>query len=196
MERRIFLSTLAAVAVPLLIPTRASAQDVEFLAAVARAQRSRPAAIGSSARIAGSAEPGVPLMIHGRAFQVDGATPALDLVIFAYHTDATGRYDSVSAGPHSWRLRGWVKTDADGRFEFASIRPAPYPNRRAAAHVHMMIERPAGEWQSTGILFEGDPLISDVEREEARRAGQFGQIRPVEVRGGVEHVNVALRLSR
>src|SRR5262249_59632880 len=125
-----------------------------------RARGGRRRVLASAARIAPPGEPGTPLVIHGRVFRPDGRTPAPDVVVFAYHTDATGHYDVPSAGPHSWRLRGWVATDADGQFEFATIRPAPYPNNRAAAHVHLLLEGPGVPRQDAGLLVEGEPVLT------------------------------------
>ena len=115
--------------------------------------------------------------------------------MFAYHTDATGRYDVPSAAAHSWRLRGWVKTDADGRFEFTTIRPAPYPSRNTAAHVHLTIEGSGVPRQSAGLMFEGDPLLTAAELEESRKAGRFGTVRPIENRDGMQHVTLEIRLG-
>lgn len=170
-------------------------QDLEFERALERAQRDRPRVLRPSGRIAPASEPGTPLVIHGRVFQRDSRTPAPDIIVFAYHTDATGHYDAPSAGPHSWRLRGWVKTGADGRFEFATIRPAPYPSRNTAAHVHLSLEGPGVPRQSAGLVFEGDPLLTVAERQESSKAGEFGSLRPVQERDGVQHVTLNIRIG-
>ena len=197
MNRRTFIATLPIVATALLPDRRAAAaaQDVEYLQALERAQRDRPAVLTATGRIASADEPGTPLVIHGRLFRADGTTPARDMIVFAYHTDATGLYDRPSAGAHSWRLRGWVKTDAEGAFEFTTIRPAPYPNRRVAAHVHLTIEGAGLARRSAGLLFDGDPLLTDAERKESAEAGRFGMVRPVEKRDGIEHVTLQIRLD-
>jgi protocatechuate 3,4-dioxygenase beta subunit len=196
MNRRSFLTTLTLAATMMALRRTASAfQDVEYLEALERAQRDRPRVLSSKGRIAPTGEPGTPFVIHGRVFRGDGRTPAPDMIVFAYHTDATGRYDAPSASPHSWRLRGWVKTDADGRFEFRTIRPAPYPNRKTAAHVHFAIEGPGVPRQSTGLVFEGDPLLTAAERQESTRAGRFGMVRPIEHRDGVQHVTLEIRIG-
>lgn len=194
MDRRNFLTAVLA-ALPLARIAAAPRQDLEFLRAVDRAQKARPQTLGATSRIAPVTEPGTPLVIHGLVVQRDGQTPAAGVVVFGYHTDANGHYDVPEAGAHSWRLRGWAKTGADGRFEFTTIRPAPYPSGRVAAHVHLMVERPEGRWQAAGIVFDGDPLIGSAEREESASAGRFGAIRPVDVRDGVQHVNIDLRLD-
>src|SRR5262245_66231303 len=115
MDRRTFLIAISAVAPVLSLRSEAfAAQDLEFLRALERAQRERPAVLAATARIAPVGEPGTPLVIHGRVLRADGRTAAPGVVVFAYHTDATGHYDVPSAGPHSWRLRGWARTDAEG----------------------------------------------------------------------------------
>lgn len=196
MDRRSFLTTLTAAAALLSVHDAAAiAQDLEYERALERVQRDRPRVLPSAGRIAPAGEPGTPLVIHGRVFQRDGRTPAPDVVVFGYHTDATGRYDAPSAGPHSWRLRGWVRTDADGRFEFATIRPAPYPNRTQAAHVHLAIYPTGAAMQFAGLLFDGDPLITANDRRESVDAGAFGSVRPVDERGGVQHVTLNIRIG-
>jgi protocatechuate 3,4-dioxygenase beta subunit len=197
MDRRTFVFTLPTVPTALLYASEASAstQDVEYLRALERAQRDRPLVLTSHGRIAPSTEPGTPLVIHGRVYRPDGTTPAPGIIVFAYHTDATGLYDAPSAGPHSWRLRGWVRTDADGRFEFTTIRPAPYPSRRTAAHVHVTIEGPGVPRQPAGLVFDGDPLLTEDERQQSVKAGRFGTVRPIELKDGIEQVTLAIRIE-
>ena len=196
MNRRLLLVALTlAAAAPAAGGPASASQDVEYLQALERAQRDRPRELSSIGEIAPAGEPGTRLVIHGRVFRSDGRTPAPDIVVFAYHTDATGRYDSPAAGPHSWRLRGWVRTDGNGRFGFTTIRPAPYPNRHAAAHVHFSMEGPGVPRQSAGLLFEDDPLITDADRLESTRAGRFGTVRTVETRDGVQHVTLEIRIG-
>jgi protocatechuate 3,4-dioxygenase beta subunit len=196
MDRRQFLVvTLAAAPLSSLVPSAFAAPDVEFLRALERAQAARPRELGANARIAPVGEPGTPLLIHGRVFRSDGKTPASGVVVFAYHTDAKGLYDVASAGPHSWRLRGWARTDTEGRFEFTTIRPAPYPSRKAAAHVHLSIDGPKIPRQDAGLTFEGDPLLTAAEREASSKAGRFGSVLPVEVRDAVQHVKLDIKLA-
>ena len=198
MQRRTFLAALPAIAAALKVQIAEAApvQDVEYLQALERAQQLRPRTLTSHARIAPVGEPGIPLVIRGRVLQRDGRTPAPGIIVFAYHTDHQGHYDEASKGPHSWRLKGWALTDTDGRFEFETIRPAPYPNRKQAAHVHITIEGPGVQRRSAeGLLFEGDPLITPAERAASTKAGQFGSIRPVVVRNGVQYVDLDIRIA-
>lgn len=112
-----------------------SAQDVQYARAMDRAQQARPSNLGATARIAPTSEPGDPLLVRGRLRNLDGAAAA-GAIVFAYHTDRGGLYDEPSKGPHSWRLRGWARTDDEGRFTFETMRPGAYPGGTIAPHIH------------------------------------------------------------
>lgn len=174
----------------------AGSQDREFVRAYERAQTAKPASLSSTSRIAPEREPGAPLVIDGRVYQRDGVTPAAGITVFAYQTDARGLYDAPGAPPHSWRLRGWALTDAEGRFQFRTIRPASYPNSTVAQHVHLHLEGPdvPRRW-TTELQFADDPKLTARERSESQRAGMFGGVRPVTMQNGVAHVEINLRIE-
>lgn len=173
-----------------------AAEDREYIQAVVEAQRARPAQIASTSRIAPEGEPGTALVLHGKAFAADGKTPLVGAVVFGYHTDRTGVYDRPGSPAHSWRLKGWAKTDAEGRFEFRTIRPGPYPRRNEAAHVHFTIFASDGtRYHAGAALFGDDPLVREREREATRRDPTFGEVRPVRREGETEHVDVNLKLA-
>ena len=198
MNRRTFFYALPAVSAALTLwPATTSAQDVEFIRAWERAQLDKPDPVLSRARIAPAGEPGIPLIIHGRVFRSDGKTPAPGITAFAYHTDRTGLYDERSKGPHSWRLRGWARSDPNGRFTFDTIRPAPYPGRGTAAHVHLSIEGPGVSRRWTAdVLFSDDELVSASDRAASLKDGVFGGVRSVRVNNGVQEVDVQLKITQ
>ena len=165
MTRRNFLTALAGtVSITPFITMRAPAQDVEFIRALERAQQDRPASLTSSARIAAAGEPGTPLVIHGRVFAADLRTPVSGAIVFAYHTDRAGHYNRPGTPAHSWRLRGWARTDADGRFEFHTIRPGAYPSRHIPAHVHFTVFHGTERFHAGEAQFEDDPILSESNR--------------------------------
>ena len=179
----------------LVFVTPLVAQDAEFIRALEAAQRLRPAQLTSAARIAPAGEPGSALVIHGRAFQEDGRTPLANAVVFAYHTDQNGLYDRPGT-VHSWRLKGWARTDPDGRFEFSTIRPGPYPGERIAAHVHFtLMPADGGRFHAGELLFEGDPALTARQKEQSANGGVFAEIRPVRRQGTVEHVDINLKVN-
>lgn len=172
-------------------PQPVEADHVRMLLA---AQAARPAVIPHAARIGPVGEPGTPLVVRGRLYHTDGQRTVADAVIFAYQTDRTGNYNAP--GVPGWRLTGWAKTDADGWFEFATIRPAPYPSRDAAAHIHLTAEGPSIARQILGdVRFADDPLLTDDDRRAAARAGRFTDLCPVTVERGVERCEMLFRLT-
>lgn len=185
---------IAAAAMALMSAAATLAQDPEWLRMWEEAQRQRPRTIGSTARIAPAGEPGTPMVIHGRVYARDGRTRAAGVIVFAYQTDRTGVYHEP--GARIWRLRGWARTDAQGRFELHTIRPAPYPRGRTPAHVHLVIEGTGVPRQWTPELrFADDPFVSAAEKRESEALGAFGPVRPVTTRNGTQHVELHIRIS-
>jgi protocatechuate 3,4-dioxygenase beta subunit len=136
---------------------------------------SMPAALSSTARIAPASEPGVPLVIEGVVRAADGK-PAPGIVVYAYHTDDTGIYPR-STTRHG-TLRGWARSDAQGRYRFDTIRPRAYPGRAIPEHVHMHVIEPGkGTYYIDELRFADDPLVTADNRETAERGGQ-GLARP------------------
>jgi protocatechuate 3,4-dioxygenase beta subunit len=118
-----------------------------------------PADLSWKTVVTSAKEPGEPLIISGTIHQPDGK-PANGVVLFIYHTDATGYYNGQDDASHP-RLKGWMKTGADGRYEFRTIKPAPYPHRTTPAHIHAHVYGPGySERSIDDYWFEGDPFIN------------------------------------
>ncbi len=159
--------------------------------------RPAPAALSSRTRIVPAEEPGNPLIIEGQVFAPDGRTPAEDITVYAYNTDAEGYY-GADQKEYPPRLYGWMKTDAEGRFELHTILPGHYPGMRVPAHVHFTLWG-AGyppQWVDE-LRFEGDPYITPEMLAEAKGKGEFSSIRQVtHTEDGVLHCRFKMRLKR
>ncbi len=123
-------------------------------------------------------EPGEPLLLSGKVVQRDGRTPAADVVLYIHHTDAQGLYTPAGqqhdARRHG-RLRGWAKTDAQGRFSLRTIRPAPYPGENLPAHIHIFVEEPGKNvYYLDEVRFLDDPLMTTALR--VRDEGRGGDL--------------------
>lgn len=134
------------------------------------------------ARIAPEDEPGEPMVVRGVVHDRDG-DPAPGVIIYAYHTDATGEYPPAEehrgwARRHG-ELRAWARTDGQGRYRFDTIRPASYPNQTIPAHVHMhVIEPDCCTYYISSIHFTDDPLLTSEAREDLDGRGGSGLVEP------------------
>lgn len=132
-----------------------------------------------SARMAGEDEPGERLLVRGRVLQADGRTPAAGVVLYVHHTNAAGLYaggtsESVWSQRHG-RLRAWVRTGADGRWELHTVKPAPYPGREFPAHIHFIVaEEGRTPYWIDDIVFAGEHGVDDAYRAKMEDRGGSG----------------------
>lgn len=132
----------------------------------------------AQARIVRDGEPGERLSVLGQVFRPDGVTPAAGVIVYAYQTGKDGLYGPQ--GNSAPRLRGWMKTDAQGRFRLETIRPGSYPNTRIAAHIHFQAWGAGTPVQYTEeMLFEDDPLVLEGVKARSRQMGEFGFVQKV-----------------
>lgn len=135
-----------------------------------------PASISSTATIAVPSESGERMVITGTVYEPDGTTPAAGVILFLYHTDSSGHYNAAD-DPFDPRIRGWVRADALGRYQFETIKPGAYPSHSEPAHIHVHVYGPKRpEWFIPEYLFAGDPLLSDQDRTAPRRLGSFSNV--------------------
>lgn len=121
-------------------------------------------------------EPGPKMLISGVIYGADGR-PAPGVVLYVYHTDQKGQY-SKKGGEKGWAkrhgfIRGWVKTNQKGEYQFYTLRPASYPNSKIPQHIHPTVKEPGkNEYWIDEFLFDDDPFLTNEER--ARQEGRGG----------------------
>jgi len=190
-NRRDFLkqAAMTAVAMPVFIACESSLaqkNDGDVLSRIKKNARppgaegmganDAPITVGWRTAIADENTEGEPMIISGTVFQADGKTVLPNALVYFYHTDMYGIYGRAGQHKHG-KFRGWMLTDARGRYEFRSIRPASYPNTTIAAHIHMTVtDADHREDWIDSILFDGDRFITTREREEAGKRGGFQPI--------------------
>ena len=134
----------------------------------------------SNIRIAALSEPGERLVLSGTVYRADGRTPATNVVLLAYHTDAKGIYPRRGSSDERGALQGRLQTDAKGRYRIDTIRPGGYPGRVDPAHIHLVLERPGKpDVYPPEIIFDDDP------RSNAYRGRQGFAVVKVAKRNGV-----------
>ncbi len=125
----------------------------------------------SRVTIAGPDEPGERLVVTGRT--LEGTAPVAGVSIYAFQTDARGRY---ALGLHNGgeaelnpRLHGALRTDAQGRFQYETIRPGFYGGPR---HVHHVVTAPGYVPRLVDLQFQDDPMLV------ARRQAGYPEVDP------------------
>lgn len=119
------------------------------------------------------------MKITGTVYHKDGKTPASGVIIYIYHTNSSGEYpkrgnETGWAQRHGY-IRGWTKTNSDGKYTFYTFRPAAYPNAKEPAHIHITIKEPdKNEYYLDDYLFDDDPLLTPAVRSRSRNRGGSG----------------------
>jgi hydroxyquinol 1,2-dioxygenase len=118
---------------------------------------------------------GEPLFVSGTVTSASGTTIA-NAIVDTWHSDDDGYYDVQRRdNTGSFAMRARLRTDANGRFHFWTIKPAAYPipndgpvgEMLAAqgrhpwrpAHVHFMIHAPGFVTLVTHVFEEGDEYL-------------------------------------
>ena len=123
---------------------------------------------------------GMKIKVTGTIYQNDGSSPAEGVILYIYHADQNGIYatkgDETGWGKSHGYIRGWVKTDKDGKYTFYTLKPGTYPSGSTPAHIHPIILEPNGKYYWLGSYqFEGDSLLTEKEiSSESPRGGSSG----------------------
>lgn len=159
------------------------------------------ASLTNHARIGPGIDEGEPMTITGTVYQADRRTPAPGVIVYAYHTNAAGVYGNGTPETE-WsrrhgRLRGWIKTGADGSYRFDTIKPAPYPDRDVPAHVHLTVLEPGKRpYWIDDIVFDGEFGVTPAYRRSMTNQGGNGIVPVSHNRQGEAQVNRDIILER
>jgi protocatechuate 3,4-dioxygenase, beta subunit len=117
----------------------------------------------SSIVVAGPGEPGDRFVVTGRV--LNGNKPLAGISIYVFHTDAKGLYarDGVNNDENA-RLHGAMRSDAEGRYRFETIRPKGYDGE--PAHVHYVVIAPGYKPRMFDLWLGDDPIL-----EQRRKDG-------------------------
>ncbi len=100
---------------------------------------------------------GEPLTIVATVLE-PGCEPASAVEIMVWHTDARGLYGPGAGTDECCYYGGTVRTDANGRFELDTIRPAQYPQAVAPpAHIHFEMSHSSGRLDTEIVFDAGSP---------------------------------------
>ena len=128
---------------------------------------SKPNRSGDLTRVPGGSgrAKGQLLIVKGRVIDPTGK-PVAGADVEIWQANAVGRYahpDDTNPAPLDPNFEGFgaVTTGADGRYQFKTIKPPPYPitpTRTRPAHIHFDV-RGRHDELITQMYFEGDPYL-------------------------------------
>ncbi len=146
---------------------------------------------------AGWSQKGQKILITGLVFQLDGKTPAPDVLLYYYHTNTEGMYvhkpDVEESMPpnelgqtHGY-IRGWVKTDQEGKYSIYTVKPGSYPTHDEPAHVHVTIKEPndINEYYIDDFVFDDDAFLTAAKRKQLDNRCGSGVLKMVD-KGGLQ----------
>jgi len=92
---------------------------------------------------------GTPVTLIGYVLNAT-CTPIANAIVDLWHADAAGQYDK-----QGFKMRGYQRTDGQGRYYFDTIRPAEYAGR--TPHYHIKVTPPKGRTLTTQLYFPDEP---------------------------------------
>ncbi len=137
-------------------------------------------------------EKGQKILLTGTVYQIDGKTPASNVILYYYQTNSNGIYPTNEGeernmpknklGQTHGYIRGWVKTDEQGKYEIHTVKPGTYPSRNEPAHVHVTIKDKHMKdiYYIDDFVFDDDPLLTTQRRKTMENRGGSGVIRFVQ----------------
>jgi protocatechuate 3,4-dioxygenase, beta subunit len=155
-----------------------------FAASLSLLACNRPAAadrasdpLSWNTKIVADNEPGEPLIVSGTIYSPDGKQPLEGITLYVYQTDATGVYTTSGGDNRATRIRGVMRTNAQGKYKFRTIKPGSYPNSRNPAHIHAYVSGPGyPEYWIDEYHFSDDQFISEEDKRKASGQGTFSPI--------------------
>lgn len=122
---------------------------------------------------------GLPIFVKAWVHDLDGQ-PVEGADVEVWHCSGEGFYENQDPGQPDMNLRGVLRTDAQGRIAFRSVKPVGYPipvggpvgellrkqgrHNLRPAHIHFMIVKPGFKTQFSQVYDGADPhLQTDVQ---------------------------------
>ncbi|WP_298497732.1 hypothetical protein [uncultured Algibacter sp.] len=101
------------------------------------------------------------LKITGTIFESDGVTPAKNVMLFIHQTDENGNFELKRQNKKRYvHHRGWIKTDADGKYTFYTFVPGKYMYNNELKQILPIVKEPnKPEYKIETFLFDDDPKL-------------------------------------
>jgi len=142
--------------------------------------RSGAPSMASGESIVRSPTPGEPVRVRAQVIDAADGEPVGAAEVDVWHASPEGFYENQDPGQADMNLRGRFVTDAEGRFDFTTVKPAGYPvpvngpvgdllrlqgrHNLRPAHIHFLIAKAGFKTQFAQVYSDDDPnLDTDVQ---------------------------------
>jgi len=101
------------------------------------------------------------LKITGTIYESDGVTPAKNVMLFIHQADENGNFQLKRQDKKRYvHHRGWIKTDADGKYTFYTFVPGKYIYANELTQILPIVKEPnKPEYKIETFLFDNDPAL-------------------------------------
>ncbi|MFD1613688.1 dioxygenase family protein [Gelatiniphilus marinus] len=102
------------------------------------------------------------LKITGTIYENDGVTPAKNVLLFIHQADEDGNFKLKRHNKKRYvKHRGWIRTDANGRYTFYTFVPGKYIYGNELAQILPIVKEPnKPEYKIESFIFDNDPLLT------------------------------------
>ncbi|MEL0456343.1 hypothetical protein WJN01_08905 [Flavobacteriaceae bacterium SZ-1-7] len=107
------------------------------------------------------------LKITGTIYESDGVTPAQNVLLFIHQADEDGNFELKRENKKRYvHHRGWIRTDADGKYTFYTFVPGSYIYGNELRQILPVLKEPGKpEYAIESFVFDDDPQLKDSCRE-------------------------------
>lgn len=118
------------------------------------------------------------LKITGILYQSDGVTPAKDVILYIEQADENGDFDLREYNKKRYvHHRGWIKTNADGRYTFYTFIPGNDRRYNQFQQLFPIIkEESKPEYALESFLFNDDPMLTKFCRKRLAKKGDPSRV--------------------
>lgn len=127
------------------------------------------------------------LKIVGTIYESDGVTPAKNVLLFIHQADENGDFELKRYNKKRYvHHRGWIKTDADGRYTFYTFVPGKYIYGNELKQILPIIKEPGKpEYKIETFLFDDDPLLTESCRTRIKKTANTDRILKLDKKEGL-----------
>lgn len=118
------------------------------------------------------------LKISGIIYKSDGITPAKDVILYIDQADENGDFDLKYHDEKRYvHNRGWIKTDADGKYTFYTYVPGNDRRYNQMQQLFPIVKEPSKiEYEIASLLFDDDPFLTKTCRKRMAKKGDVTRI--------------------